>query len=197
MMNNPLFNNNNGEISASSLTKNNIKKSVNNIPEEVEKQENVVRNMVTNLNSERNRIKNKVTKELNLRPDNTGVFSERRGLNRGRIGQWAKELREADTIDNLKNIESKLNQKAELRKNIENKYTRMGLTKVEKMDHRRKVVQFANNANARRTLVEIQVKNKKSNNNNTNSVISNYNSNVNSNEPNKKMKYGSREISSC
>jgi len=193
MMNNPLFNNNNGEISASSLTKNNIKKSVNNIPEEVEKQENVVRNMVTNLNSERNRIKNKVTKELNLRPDNTGVFSERRGLNRGRIGQWAKELREADTIDNLKNIESKLNQKAELRKNIENKYTRMGLTKVEKMDHRRKVVQFANNANARRTLVEIQVKNKKSNNNNTNSVISNYNSNVNSNEPNKKMKYGSRE----
>ena len=193
MMNNPLFNNNNGEISASSLTKNNIKKSVNNIPEEVEKQENVVRNMVTNLNSERNRIKNKVTKELNLRPDNTGVFSERRGLDRGRIGQWAKELREADTIDNLKNIESKLNQKAELRKNIENKYTRMGLTKVEKMDHRRKVVQFANNANARRTLVEIQVKNKKSNNNNTNSVISNYNSNVNSNEPNKKMKYGSRE----
>ena len=192
MVNNPLFNNNNGEISASSLTKNNIRKSVNNIPEEVEKQENVVRNMVTNLNSERSRIKNKVTKELNLRPDNAGVFTERRGLDKGRIGQWAKELREADTIEKLKNIESKLNQKTELRKNIENKYTKMGLTKVEKMDHRRKVVQFANNANARRALIEIQVKNKVSNNNNnTNSVISNYNSNAN--ESNKKMKYASRE----
>jgi hypothetical protein len=86
---------------------------------------------------------------LNLRPDNAGVFTERRGLDKGRIGQWAKQLREADTIEKLKNIESKLNQKTELRKNIENKYTKMGLTKVEKMDHRRKVVQFANNANAR------------------------------------------------
>jgi len=194
MVNNPLFNNTNGEISASALTNTNIRKSVNNIPEEVEKQENVVRNMVTNLNSERSRIKNKVTKELNLRPDNAGVFTERRGLDKGRIGQWAKQLREADTMEKLKDIENKLNQKAELRKNIENKYTKMGLTKVEKMDHRRKVVQFANNANARRTLIEIQVKNKaNSNNNNTNSVISNYNSNANSNESNKKMKYASRE----
>ena len=203
MVNNPLFENAsnntfklNNEITVTPNTTNNIRKSVNDIPEEVERQDDEVRNMVTKLNSERNRIKNKVTKELNLRPDNNGVFSERRGLDKGRIGQWAKKLREADTIEELKNIEQKMNQKTELRKNIENRYTKLGLTKVEKMDHRRKVVKFENNVDARRKLVEIQVKNKKTNNNNNNtkSVVSNYNSNANANSnESKKMKYGSRE----
>ena len=156
-------NNNNGEISATSLT----------------------------LNSERNRLKNKITRELNLRPDNEGVFIERRGPLKGKIGIWARELRKAETLGDLKNIENKLNEKTSLRKDIENKYTKMGLTKVEKMNHRRKVVKFVNNVDERRKLVEIQVKNK---NNNTNSVVSNYNSNANANSNEaKKMKYGSRE----
>ena len=156
-------NNNNGEISATSLT----------------------------LNSERNRLKNKITRELNLRPDNEGVFIERRGPLKGKIGIWARELRAAETLGDLKNIENKLNEKTSLRKDIENKYTKMGLTKVEKMNHRRKVVKFVNNVDERRKLVEIQVKNK---NNNTNSVVSNYNSNANANSNEaKKMKYGSRE----
>ena len=161
--------NNNGEISATSLT------------EEV------------NFNSERERLKNKITKELNLRPNNDGVFLERKGPLKGKIGVWARELRAAKNVENLKTIENKLNEKTGLRKDIENKYTKMGLTKVEKMNHRRKVVKFANNVDERRKLVEIQVKNRVNNNNNTNSVVSNYNSNANSNEPKKKMKYGSRE----
>jgi hypothetical protein len=163
--------NNNGEISATSLT------------EEV------------NFNSERERLKNKITKELNLRPNNDGVFLERKGPLKGKIGVWARELRAAKNVENLKTIENKLNEKTGLRKDIENKYTKMGLTKVEKMNHRRKVVKFANNVDERRKLVEIQVKNRvnNNNNNNTNSVVSNYNSNANSNEPKKKMKYGSRE----
>jgi len=155
--------NNNGEISATSLT------------EEV------------NFNSERERLKNKITKELNLRPNNDGVFLERKGPLKGKIGLWARELRAAKNVENLKTIENKLNEKTELRRNIENKYTKAGLTKVEKMNHRRKVVKFVNNVDERRKLVEIQVKNRV--NNNTNSVVSNYNSN----EPKKKMKYGSRE----
>ena len=185
-------NNNNGEISAESLTKS---INVNNIPKEVERQENDVRNMIKNLNSEKDKLKNKITKELNLRPNDNGVFKEREGITKGKIGVWAKELRKADTIENLKSIENKLNEKTILRKDIENKYTKMGLTKVEKMNHRRKVVKFVNNVDERRKLVEIQVKNKKNNNNNTNSVVSNYNSdaNANSNEPKKKMKYGSRD----
>jgi hypothetical protein len=207
MVNNPTFNSNNknnfknasnnafkinnGEISAESLT-NSIK--LNNIPKEIERQENDVRDIIKNLNSEKEKLKNKITKELNLRPNNNGVFKEREGITKGKIGVWAKELRKADTTENLKSIENKLNKKTSLRKNIENKYTKMGLTKVEKMNHRRKVVKFMNNVDERRKLVEIQVKNK-NNNNNTNSVVSNYNSdaNANSNEPKKKMKYGSRE----
>jgi hypothetical protein len=207
MVNNPTFNSNNknnfknasnnafkinnGEISAESLT-NSTK--LNNIPKEIERQENDVRDIIKNLNSEKEKLKNKITKELNLRPNNNGVFKEREGITKGKIGVWAKELRKADTTENLKSIENKLNKKTSLRKNIENKYTKMGLTKVEKMNHRRKVVKFMNNVDERRKLVEIQVKNK-NNNNNTNSVVSNYNSdaNANSNEPKKKMKYGSRE----
>ena len=207
MVNNPTFNSNNknnfknasnnafkinnGEISAESLT-NSTK--LNNIPKEIERQENDVRDIIKNLNSEKEKLKNKITKELNLRPNNNGVFKEREGITKGKIGVWAKELRKADTTENLKSIENKLNKKTSLRKNIENKYTKMGLTKVEKMNHRRKVVKFMNNVDERRKLVEIQVKNK-NDNNNTNSVVSNYNSdaNANSNEPKKKMKYGSRE----
>ena len=214
MVNNPTFNSNNtnnfknasnnafkvnnGEISAESLTNSKV---TNDIPEEVGRQENNVRNIIKNFNSERNTLKNKITKELNLIPNNNGVFQERKGLTKGRIGVWAQELRAAETSENLKGIGNKLNEKTSLRKNIENKYTKMGLTKVEKMNHRRKVVQFKNDVDARRKLIEIQVKNKKNNNsdsnnnNNTNSVVSNYNSNANanSNEPKKKMKYGSRE----
>jgi hypothetical protein len=99
-------------------------------------------------------------------------------------------LRAAKTIGDLDAIENALNKKVELRRNIENKYTKAGLTKVEKMNHRRRVVKFVNNVNKRRELIEVQVKNK--NNNNKNSVISNYNSNDNSNRA-KKMKYKSRE----
>jgi len=150
VVNNPLF-----ENTPNVITNNNIRNSVNNIPKEVERQENAVRNMVMNLNSERDRVKNKVTKELNLRPDNTGVFGERKGVTKGRIGQWAKELREADTIENLKNIESKLNQKVALRKNIENRYTQMGLTdKGMKNTHRNMVVKFKNDVDARRKEIE-------------------------------------------
>ena len=146
-----------------------------------------------NFVSEREKLRNKITKELNMVPNNNGMFSERRGLTKGRIGIWARELKRAKTMENLKNIDNKLAKKTALRRDIENKYTKMGLTKVEKMNHRRKTMKFLNNVDARRELVEIQVKNKTNNNNNTNSVISNYNSNANSNEPKGKMKYGSRE----
>jgi hypothetical protein len=146
-----------------------------------------------NFVSERDKLRNKITKELNMVPNNNGMFSERRGLTKGRIGIWARELKKAKTMDNLKNIDNTLAKKTALRRDIENKYTKMGLTKVEKMNHRRKTMKFLNNVDARRELVEIQVKNKTNNNNNTNSVISNYNSNANSNEPKGKMKYGSRE----
>ena len=146
-----------------------------------------------NFVSERDKLRNKITKELNMVPNNNGMFSERRGLTKGRIGIWARELKQAKTMENLKNIDNKLAKKTALRRDIENKYTKMGLTKVEKMNHRRKTMKFLNNVDARRELVEIQVKNKTNNNNNTNSVISNYNSNANSNEPKGKMKYGSRE----
>jgi hypothetical protein len=145
-----------------------------------------------NFTSEREKLRNKITKELNMVPNNNGKFSERRGLTKGRIGIWARELKKAKTVENLKNIDNTLAKKTALRRDIENKYTKMGLTKVEKMNHRRKTMKFLNNVDARRELVEIQVKNK-TNNNNTNSVISNYNSNANSNEPKRKMKYGSRE----
>ncbi len=174
---------------------NNVKVNINNVPKEVEQQENNVRNIIKNMNSERDKLKNKITKELNLIPNNNGVFQERTGFTKGRIGLWARELRAAETIEDLKKIENKLNAKVVLRKNIENKYTKAGLTKVEKMNHRRKVVKLLNNVNKRREEIEMQVKNKKNNsNNNKNSVISNYNSNANNN-PNraKKMKYKSRE----
>src|SRR6056300_770368 len=146
-----------------------------------------------NFVSEREKLRNKITKELNMVPNNNGMFSERRGLTKGRIGIWARELKKAKTMENLKNIDNKLAKKTALRRDIENKYTKMGLTKVEKMNHRRKTMKFLNNVDARRELVEIQVKNKTNNNNNTNSVVSNYNSNANSNESKGKMKYGSRE----
>ena len=175
---------------------NNVKVNVNDVPNEVEKQENNVRNMIKNLNTERRKLQNKITKELNLIPNNNGVFKERTGLTKGRIGLWARELRSAETLEDLKAIENKLNEKMVLRRNIENKYTKAGLTKVEKMNHRRKVVKWLNNAKKRREEIEMQIKNKQSNsnNNNKNSVISNYNSNANNN-PNraKKMKYKSRE----
>jgi hypothetical protein len=190
-------NNNNVSLPPSKnvVNVNNVKVNINNVPKEVEQQENNVRNIIKNMNSERDKLKNKITKELNLIPNNNGVFQERTGLTKGRIGLWARELRAAETIDDLKKIENKLNAKVVLRKNIENKYTKAGLTKVEKMNHRRKVVKLLNNVNKRREEIEMQVKNKKKNNNNNkNSVISNYNSNANNN-PNraKKMKYKSRE----
>ena len=152
---------------------------------------NNVKVNVKNFNSERNKLKNKITKELNMIPNNDGKFQERKGITKGRIGLWARELRAAKTIGDLDAIENALNKKVELRRNIENKYTRAGLTKVEKMNHRRRVVKFMNNVDERRKLIEVQVKNK-NNNNNKNSVISNYNSNDNSNRA-KKMKYKSRE----
>tara|TARA_R110002074_G_scaffold355368_1_gene527394 strand:+ start:5 stop:1906 length:1902 start_codon:yes stop_codon:yes gene_type:complete len=187
-------NNNNVSLPPSKnvVNVNNVKVNINNVPKEVEQQENNVRNIIKNMNSERDKLKNKITKELNLIPNNNGVFQERTGLTKGRIGLWARELRAAETIEDLKKIENKLNAKVVLRKNIENKYTKAGLTKVEKMNHRRKVVKLLNNVNKRREEIEMQVKNKK--NNNKNSVISNYNSNANNN-PNraKKMKYKSRE----
>lgn len=202
MKNNPLFSNNNNVSlpSKNTVNVNNVKVNVNRVPNEVEKQENDVRNMIKNLNSERDKLKNKITKELNLIPNNNGVFQERTGLTKGRIGLWARELRAAETVDDLKAIENKLNKKMVLRRNIENKYTKAGLTKVEKMNHRRKVAKWLNNTNKRRNTIEMQIKNKQgnsnsnSNNNNKNSVISNYNSNanVNSNRA-KKMKYKSRE----
>jgi hypothetical protein len=190
-------NNNNVSLPPSKNVVNvkNVKVNINNVPKEVEQQENNVRNIIKNMNSERDKLKNKITKELNLIPNNNGVFQERTGLTKGRIGLWARELRAAETIEDLKKIENKLNAKVVLRKNIENKYTKAGLTKVEKMNHRRKVVKLLNNVNKRREEIEMQVKNKKNNsNNNKNSVISNYNSNANNN-PNraKKMKYKSRE----
>jgi hypothetical protein len=188
-------NNNNVSLPPSKnvVNVNNVKVNINNVPKEVEQQENNVRNIIKNMNSERDKLKNKITKELNLIPNNNGVFQERTGFTKGRIGLWARELRAAETIEDLKKIENKLNAKVVLRKNIENKYTKAGLTKVEKMNHRRKVVKLLNNVNKRREEIEMQVKNKK-NNNNKNSVISNYNSNANNN-PNraKKMKYKSRE----
>jgi hypothetical protein len=150
---------------------------------------NNVKVNVKNFNSERNKLKNKITKELNMIPNNDGKFQERKGFTKGRIGLWARELRAAKTIGDLDAIENALNKKVELRRNIENKYTKAGLTKVEKMNHRRKVVKFMNNVNKRRNEIEMQIKNK---NNNKNSVISNYNSNDNSNRA-KKMKYKSRE----
>ena len=126
-----------------------------NLPKEVEAQENNVRNMIKNFNTERNTLQNKITKELNMRPNNNGVFRERKGLTKGRIGVWAQELRKAETIDDLKAIENTLNEKVELRKNIENKYTKMGLTnQSEKARHRNAVVKFKNNANARRKEIE-------------------------------------------
>ena len=186
-------NNNNVSLPPSKnvVNVNNVKVNINNVPKEVEQQENNVRNIIKNMNSERDKLKNKITKELNLIPNNNGVFQERTGLTKGRIGLWARELRAAETIEDLKKIENKLNAKVVLRKNIENKYTKAGLTKVEKMNHRRKVVKLLNNVNKRREEIEMQVKNR---NNNKNSVISNYNSNAN-NDPNraKKMKYKSRE----
>ncbi len=190
-------NNNNVSLPPSKnvVNVNNVKVNINNVPKEVEQQENNVRNIIKNMNSERDKLKNKITKELNLIPNNNGVFQERTGFTKGRIGLWARELRAAETIEDLKKIENKLNAKVVLRKNIENKYTKAGLTKVEKMNHRRKVVKLLNNVNKRREEIEMQVKNKKNNsNNNKNSVISNYNSNANNN-PNraKKMKYKSRE----
>ena len=209
MENNPLYSNNNNNSfnggprlgannnnvslppSKNVVNVNNVKVDINNVPKEVEQQENNVRNIIKNMNSERDKLKNKITKELNLIPNNNGVFQERTGLTKGRIGLWARELRAAETIEDLKKIENKLNAKVVLRKNIENKYTKAGLTKVEKMNHRRKVVKLLNNVNKRREEIEMQVKNR---NNNKNSVISNYNSNAN-NDPNraKKMKYKSRE----
>jgi len=152
---------------------------------------NNVKVNVKNFNSERNKLKNKITKELNMIPNNDGKFQERKGFTKGRIGLWARELRAAKSIGDLDAIENALNKKVELRRNIENKYTKAGLTKVEKMNHRRKVVKFMNNVNKRRNEIEMQVKNR-NNNNNKNSVISNYNSNDNSNGA-KKMKYKSRE----
>ena len=215
MQNNPMYSNNNNRNSFNDglrlgannnnvslpskniVNVNNVKVNVNDVPNEVEKQENNVRNMIKNLNTERKKLQNKITKELNLIPNNDGVFKERTGLTKGRIGLWARELRRAETLEDLKAIENKLNEKVVLRRNIENKYTKAGLTKVEKMNHRRKVVKWSNNAKKRREEIEMQVKNKQSNsnnNNNKNSVISNYNSNANNN-PNKanKMKYKSRE----
>jgi hypothetical protein len=190
-------NNNNVSLPPSKnvVNVNNVKVNINNVPKEVEQQENNVRNIIKNMNSERDKLKNKITKELNLIPNNNGVFQERTGLTKGRIGLWARELRAAETIDDLKKIENKLNAKVVLRKNIENKYTKAGLTKVEKMNHRKKVVKLLNNVNKRRKEIEMQVKNKKNNNNNNkNSVISNYNSNANNNSNRaKKMKYKSRE----
>ena len=152
---------------------------------------NNVKVNVKNFNSERDKLKNKITKELNMIPNNDGKFQERKGFTKGRIGLWARELRAAKTIGDLDAIENALNKKVELRRNIENKYTKAGLTKVEKMNHRRKVVKFVNNVNKRRNEIEMQVKNK-NNNSNKNSVISNYNSNDNSNQG-KKMKYKSRD----
>ena len=150
---------------------------------------NNVKVNVNNFNSERNKLQNKITKELNMIPNNDGKFQERKGFTKGRIGLWARELRAAKSIGDLDAIENALNKKAELRRDIENKYTKAGLTKVEKMNHRRKVLKFMNNVNKRRNEIEMQVKNR---NNNKNSVISNYNSNDNSNGA-KKMKYKSRE----
>ena len=142
-INNPLFEPN---------MKNN---PVFNLPEEVEAQENNVRNIIKNFNSERNTLQNKITKELNMRPDNNGVFRERKGLTKGRIGVWAQELRKAETVEDLKAIENALNKKVELRKNIENKYTKMGLTnRDEKTRHRNMVVKFKNDVNARRAEIE-------------------------------------------
>ena len=188
-------NNNNVSIPRSTniVNVNNVNINVNDLPNEVEKQENNVRNMIKNFNTERKKLENKITKELNLIPNNNGVFKERTGITKGKIGLWARELRRAETLEDLKAIENKLNEKIVLRRNIENKYTKAGLTKVEKMNHRRKVVKWLNNATSRRKEIEMQVKNKQSNNN-KNSVISNYNSNANNN-PNraKKMKYKSRE----
>ena len=152
---------------------------------------NNVKVNVKNFNSERNKLKNKITKELNMIPNNDGKFQERKGFTKGRIGLWARELRAAKSIGDLDAIENALNKKVELRRNIENKYTKAGLTKVEKMNHRRRVVKFVNNVDERRKLIETQVKNK-NNNSNKNSVVSNYNSNDNSNRA-KKMKYKSRE----
>jgi hypothetical protein len=126
-----------------------------NLPKEVETQENNVRNMIKNFNNERNSLQNKITKELNMRPNNNGVFRERKGLTKGRIGVWAQELRKAETVDDLKAIENALNKKVELRKNIENKYTKMGLTnQSEKARHRNMVVKFKNDVNARRSEIE-------------------------------------------
>ena len=152
---------------------------------------NNVKVNVKNFNTERNNLKNKITKELNMIPNNDGKFQERKGFTKGRIGLWARELRAAKSIGDLDVIKNALNKKTELRRDIENKYTKAGLTKVEKMNHRRRVVKFMNNADERRKLIEIQVKNK-NNNSNKNSVVSNYNSNNNSNRG-KKMKYKSRE----
>jgi hypothetical protein len=111
--------------------------------------------MIKNFNNERNSLQNKITKELNMRPNNNGVFRERKGLTKGRIGVWAQELRKAETVDDLKAIENALNKKVELRKNIENKYTKMGLTnQSEKARHRNMVVKFKNDVNARRSEIE-------------------------------------------
>jgi len=157
MKNNPLFSNNNNVSlpSKNTVNVNNVKVNVNRVPNEVEKQENNVRNMIKNFNSEKNALQNKITKELNMRPNNNGVFRERKGLTKGRIGVWAHELRKAETIDDLKAIENILNKKVELRKNIENKYTKMGLTnQSEKAHHRNMVVKFKNDVNTRRSEIE-------------------------------------------
>jgi hypothetical protein len=183
MKNNPLFNspkkNNNRKTESNQLSKyinnlglkgNNKKKLMNlfnttNQSLEAAKQNastlsntRKLQNSVVNeknFNKERNTLQNKITKELNLRPNNNGVFRERKGLTKGRIGVWAQELRKAETIDDLKAIENTLNEKVELRKNIENKYTKMGLTnQSEKARHRNAVVKFKNNANARRKEIE-------------------------------------------
>jgi hypothetical protein len=183
MKNNPLFNspkkNNNRKTESNQLSKyinnlglkgNNKKKLMNlfnttNQSLEAAKQNastlsntRKLQNSVVNeknFNKERNTLQNKITKELNLRPNNNGVFRERKGLTKGRIGVWAQELRKAETIDDLKAIEDTLNEKVELRKNIENKYTKMGLTnQSEKARHRNAVVKFKNNANARRKEIE-------------------------------------------
>ena len=174
MKNNPLFNERNSEskelskyINNLGLENGNKKKLMNLFNTTNQTLENAKRNAstlsntrklqnnVNNFNNKKNALQNKITKELNMRPNNNGVFRERKGLTKGRIGVWANELRKAETIDDLKAIENTLNEKVELRKNIENKYTKMGLTnKSEKARHRNAAVKFKNNANARRKEIE-------------------------------------------
>ena len=73
----------------------------------------------------------------------------------GRIGKWGNAIKGVKTLNNVANLEKKLNKKSELRNEI--KISKLG--PINKTGHRVKIMQLENNVGARRRIFEQQLTN--------------------------------------